>query len=276
MAKELAKQEASQLPVSNYDYGDDAGIGFGNQSTDDYSIPFVDILQGLSPELNTIEDAKPGHIINKVTGDVTSGKDGIAFIPCFTRHAYVEWKSRDAGGGYVREHAVDSPFVQELRQSQPLGKYKTPDGNELIETFYVYGVVVKPDTTLEQVILTFTSTKIGLYKNWMTKAKSIQIPLADGRRITPPLFAHRYRLKTQLIEKNGYKWHNWLITFDGADAAACRLPPNDGAYQFAKETARIVAEGLVKVDYSKQTQESSSAPSAGGMKPHPSDEQPPF
>lgn len=241
----------------------DAGQGFEEQSAEDYSIPFLDILQGNSPELNTLEGARPGMILNKVTGDLYDGKKGIAFVPAYTRHVFVEWKPRESGGGYVGEHALDSDLVKHVRTTQPMGKYRTPDGNELIETFYVYGVLVRDDGAEEQCVIAFTSTKIGPYKGWMTKARSIQIVLPDGRRINPALFAHRYRLRTVFIEKNNYKWHNWQITFDGDKAEDCRISPKSSTYAVAKATAEVVRSNKVKVNYDQSREAANPGEGSG-------------
>lgn len=251
-SKETAVAETKSNLPAVHDYGDYAGAGFEQQDRSDYSIPFLGVLQGLSPELETIESAKPGYILNKVTQEVFSSKDGLGFVPCYTQHVFVEWVPRDAGGGIVGTHELDSAVVAQARANAKVGKFVMENGNELVETFYVYGIIVDGDNTSHGVIA-FTSTKIKKYKAWMTKARTIQMRLPDGRKINPPLFAHRYRLKT-VKEKNAKgEFYNWEVTFDGDKAEECRLAPNDPVFQEAAQCMDLIKSGAAKADYSTET-----------------------
>lgn len=251
-SKEVAEKKNTQ--VASYEgYADYAGAGFENQTSDDYTIPFLQILQAMSPQLEDNDSLKQGMIINTVTGEVFPGKEGIVFVPATTQHTYVEWKPRDSGGGFVGVHEVDSEVVRHCVANQEFGDYSTPEGNDLIETFYVYGILIDGDDNASQAVLAFSSTKIKKYKGWMTKAKTIQIQLPDGRRIPAPLFAHRYRLKT-VGEKNPKgSFHNWDIAFDGANALEARLPPDSDIVQAAVAVKDLLDTGKARAAYESQT-----------------------
>jgi hypothetical protein len=95
-------------------------------------------------------------------------------------------------------------------------------------------------------VIGFASSKIKKYKAWMTKAKTIQIQLPDGRRIPAPLFSHRYRLKT-VVEKNPKgSFSNWDITFDGENALAARLLPSDPLFQQAVAIKGLLDSGKAR------------------------------
>lgn len=245
-----------------------AGSGFENQTADDYAIPFLQILQALSPQLEGNDNLKVGMIINTVTGEVFGGKDGISFVPATTQHVFVEWKPRDQGGGFVAVHQPDSDLVRHVASTQEFGNYHTPEGNDLIETFYVYGVQVLEDGSGMEAVLAFSSTKIKKYKGWMTKAKTIQIQLPDGRRFPAPLFAHRYRLKT-LNEKNKHgSFSNWdVVGFDGASALECRLPPSDPIFQQAVAVKDMIESGKARAAYESQTPGGDDQTGADASKP---------
>lgn len=184
---------------------------------------------------------------------------------------YVEWKPRDAGGGFVGIHEVNSDLVNHAKAaSAEYGKYSTPDGNELIETFYVYGIALDDDGNASEAVLAFSSTKIKKYKGWMTKAKTIQIPLPDGRRIPAPLFAHRYRLKTVSDKNNKGQFFNWdAIAFDGENAQQARLLPDDPLFQSAVNIKSMIEQGKARAAYESQAPGSADeeAQGAGGGKP---------
>lgn len=249
--------------LATVDYGEFGGAGFEGQGREDYMLPFLGVLQAMSTkQLESIPGAKPGILFNTVTEELY--KDGVKFVPCITQHVFVQWKKRDAGGGFVAVHQLDAEVVTKAKATQAFGEFEVErtevdaKGREskvmddLIETFYVFGILVKADGTTEQACIAFTSTKIKVYKRWMTKARTIQIPGPNGTRITPPLFAHRFSLTT-LKEKNTQgEFFNFNVSFDGVDAAACRLAPDDPVFQEAVGLRKMVQEGAAKADFSKQ------------------------
>lgn len=250
--KDLAVQEdkTTALVVADYAaYAEDAGAGYENQTSEDISVPFLEILQSNSPETQVEDGPRPGTIINRTTGEIWKGSEGIAFIPATTSHVVVEWVPREKGGGIVATHELDSPLIQQVRSSQPLGKYVHPESrNDLIETFYVYGIMVDGDQ-FYPAVMAFSSTRIKPYKDWMFRARSIVIALPDGRKITKlPLFSHRYRLTTVAAENNKGKWHTLQVRFDGENAEAARIAPNNELYLIAKQLCSDVNEGRKMAD----------------------------
>lgn len=247
-------------------YAEYAGSGFENQTQDDYSIPFLTILQALSPQLLPEagnDHLKQGMLFNSVTGDYYAGNKGVAFIPATTQHEFIEFKPRDAGGGFVGRHDVNDPMVKAaVNASAEFGKYSTPDGNELIETYTVYGIIVTDEGDVSSAVIAFTGSKIKKYKAWMTKAKTIQIPLPDGRRIPAPLWAHRYRLKSTSEKNNKGSFYNFDIAFDGENAAAARLMPNDPMAVQARDLITLLGSGKASAAY--DTQSAATADEAAG------------
>jgi len=262
--REVAAQEKGGA-VAQYDYGDDEGSGFEQHTKDDYKLPFLAVLQGLSPQVvDGMPGATPGKIFNTVTNAVYDGKAGIGFVPCFTHHCFGEWMPREKGGGLVAIHETSSSVVKLAREKAEedgaaFGKLKTDADNDLIETFYVYGIAVHPNGE-EQAVVAFTSTKIKKYKGWMTMARNVVIVKPDKRKVNPPLFAHRYRLTTAKESNNKGEFFNFEVAFDGADASEARLAPDDPLYFAAKGCKQLVASGVAKADFSTQN----SAAGKGG------------
>lgn len=241
---------------ADFDYSAYAGQGFEGQTRDDYAVPFLGILQTNSPLVESSATARPGMLVNTVTQDIYDSKKGIAFIPVDTQHVVVEWKPRELGGGFVAMHQLDNELVVRAKAEQEFGKYKTVKGdeksNDLIETFYVYGLLVNEDGSSEQMIIAFSSTKIKAYKRWMTKARTIQVALPDGRRVNPPLFAHKYRITT-VSEKNAKgSFHNFNIEFDADEAVKCRLGTTDPLFQDAVSFFSLLKDGKIKAAYDTQ------------------------
>ena len=216
MTKEVAKKEKAEVgPPVEFDYGKDAGLGFENQTAADVSIPFINLLQALSPEVQEdpttrVEGARPGMFINSLTKELYDGRKGFLLVPVDTNHCYVEWVPRAKGGGWVGVHELDGEAVREARRSaKQFNKLQTKEGNDLIETFYVYGYVLPSMESLhpgDAVVLAFTSTKIKKYREAMSAARK--------SKFRPPLWANRF-LVTSFPTKNkqGQPFHNVELGF---------------------------------------------------------------
>ena len=250
----VTTQTGSAVTLAEDDYAayaEDRGAGFEGQTSEDMSVPFLTILQPGSPEVQGEEAvAKAGMIVNRTTGEIISGKEGVTVIPVFTEHMLMEWVPLEKGGGLVGRHTIDSDLARDVRATQPLGAYKHPsgNGNELLETFYVYSIALTEDGSPHPATLAFKSTDIKGYKDWMFRARSIVISNpATGQKLTQlPLFSHAYRLRTAHNSKNNYTWYTAVIGFAGENAAASRLAPSSELYQLAKTLKDAVSSGRLK------------------------------
>ena len=250
MANEVAKRE-SNLPIVAHDYGEDAGAGYQNQTADDFQIPFLALLQKGSPQVDEedgIEGARPGMIINTGTDELFTE---VEFVPALTEHAFIEWIPRDAGGGFVARHGRTSDVVAAAKaESTEFGKYSTPAGNDLVETFYVYGVIVS-EGVMRPVIIAFTSKKISIYKKWNSKNKSCMIQNEDGSKSEPPAFAHLTKI-TSAGEQNVHgKFFNFRLAPAKGSVIDSLLPPEDERYIKARELMELVSSGKVEINYDK-------------------------
>ena len=81
-------------------FEDDAGMGMENMGQEDLALPFLKILSGLDPLLDTHETAPQGWTIyNTVSGAVYSGKEGLKVIPCAYQRRFIQWAPRGTGTG---------------------------------------------------------------------------------------------------------------------------------------------------------------------------------
>lgn len=253
MAKntDIEKKQTPGVLAPTHDYGDLGVTGFENQSNDDMSIPFIGILQSLSPEVTEgdpkyIEGAKVGQLINSVTLKLFDADKGVNIVPVLTQHLFVEWVPRASGGGFVARHELSSPVVAAARASgQDFNKLKTPEGNELQETFYLYALLLDSPDAVEfdtPVVIAFTSTKIKVYKRIMTQLRTV--------KGNPPLFAHRLRVKSK-AEKNkqGQPYRNFDVSPACGTVAESMIDPKGpqaGLLAAAIELHRAVSSGALK------------------------------
>lgn len=254
----LAKLEPSAIEA----YGALGGQGFEDQTSEDMSMPFIGLLQALSPQVNPeggLEDARPGMLINTVSEELYDGKTGILIIPVMTKHTYVEWVPRDKGGGFVGLHDIDSDVVAKAKaDSTKFGKYRVGD-NDLVETFYVYAAQVGADGELSMVAIDFSSTKISVYKRWMSKLRSFTVQVGE-RKVPVPMFAHLCRLKSVSEKNNKGTYYNYAVEPANGTLPASLLAPEDARFQYAHGLYQMIRTGQAKVNYESQRK----ADGAGG------------
>lgn len=255
---DLAVKKTQDL--SNVDYGDDADSGYENQTNSDIALPFIAILQALSPQCTSDTDRlAPGQLFNTVTEDTIDGKTGFLFVPSVTTHTYVEWIPRTSGGGFVGVHAVDSSVVRDA-QDKSKGMLRLKNGlNDLVETFSLYGIICDEDSPLSFAVLSFVSTKIKVYKGWNTKTKMFLQVRPDGLKVHPPLFANLVRVTTVKDKNNKGEFFNFKLS-PAVESMVSKslIPPSDPRYIEAKTLCGMVLSGVAKADIASQERTSSS------------------
>lgn len=293
--KDLMNRAPAGALAAAMDYGGDEGGGFENQTSADRSIPFLNVLQDLSPqtkkrEASYVEGAEPGMMINTVTGEIFDGEQGLVIIPCFTEHCFTEWTPRDAGGGFKGKHATGSQIVVNAQAKAKDRKLKTDTGNDLVETFYVYALCFRPKVDLTKgtpetvadlidinemgspVLLACTSTKITPYKKINTQLGMFCLPGLPHPKNKPPLWAFPLWLTTK--EEKRPSGTSFNVDFKyamGTKIQADKLLPRKDAegnefavYSAARAFRDAVRGGAIKVDYNKQQ---GSAENGGSGKP---------
>jgi hypothetical protein len=262
----VAPTTAGAVAVAT-DYGADAGQGFEGQSRSDISIPLLGVLQAMSPQVTNMQAAKPGMLFNTVTEELIPGSEGVVLVPATTRHQFVEWVPREKGGGYVAAHEPGSEVVKAAQAaSKDFGKLTLPNGNQLVETFYIYGMVLDADKQPTQMItVPLTSVKISPYKRWNTKVNMFTVKTPTGQKVRPPLFAHTLRITT--VKEKNLKGEYFNVDLQPAvnnSVAESLLPPGHPALEAAKELRDMVSQGVAKGAY-----ETEAAPGGGSGATNP-------
>lgn len=250
---ELVKREQN-LPV--VDFGEDAGDGFQDTTPDELQIPFLAILQDGSPQVTgadgkELKGAKSGLLMNTVTDELSSE---ILFVPSIREKCFVEWKSRDAGGGFIACHDRKSDFVLREREKsgKKFGKMVLENGNELMETVYLYGIQTDEDgCPVQPLVIAFTSTKLGIFRKWFSKVNRLMIPTPNGGKKNPPMYSHRLRISTFRDKNPKGIFFNFVIkSAIGEDMAqSLILDQSDPCYMAGKELKGAVEKGLGKPVY---------------------------
>jgi hypothetical protein len=258
-----APRAAGPTSVAGYNTTN-LGTGFEDFTQDDLAVPFIAILQSLSPQVlddnpKRIAGAKAGMLFNNVTNELYDGKEGIVVVPIHRVRQFIEWIPKDDGGGLVGVYAPEEPQVQEVLKAagkKVYGKLPIGDGNDLVETFSIFSLLLLPGGFTRRVVISMASSQIGQYKKWMTMAREIQVIKDEARGPeTPPLWSHKYRLTTFYHQKKNQSWYKWFANFDGGNAEAARLADTDPICEQAKQFRHMVLTGQATANYQNLEQD---------------------
>ena len=183
--------------------------------TSELQIPFVRVIQALSPQIKKndpafIKGAGQGDAFNTVTGDYWSGEEGFEVVPCLQQTKYLEFIPRDqGGGGFVGELSADDPNI--ARATRTGGKEILPNGNELVKSDQHYCMLIGSDGLYQPVIVDMKSTQLSVSRRWKTQIAMLKVKDAQGVLKTPALFGTVWRLTTVEQSNDMGTWYNWSV-----------------------------------------------------------------
>jgi hypothetical protein len=260
MAKDVAEKKGTDITV--LDSGmmmQDSAIGFTGVDMKDVAIPYVAILQALSPQVKKgaqkVEGAEEGDIFNNVTGRVVKGSKGLMVIPCAYQKRYVEWNDRDKGGGFVKAH-TDERILEKTSKNEKNQDVMQGNSHLIVTTAYHFCVILNEDGTFERVVIPMSSTQLKKSRKWNAIMMGLQLAKPSGGVYTPPPFSHSYPLTTIQEVKDKNTWYGWNI-------GNPKQITNVDIYQYARHLSVEVNKGLVDVT-PQQASEPDATPEASG------------
>ena len=194
-----------------------AGTGLEEATTEDYAIPFIRLLQPMSPQLNKnsgnyIEGASAGDLINTVSGEVYDGNKGISVVPCAYSKKYIEWIPREKGGGLV-DATHGTSVLKSCKRDEQTRRYYLQNGNEIVETAQFFVLVTEPEP--QQALITMTSTQLGVARKWLTMLRMARVKNSAGTSVQAPMFAFTYKLGTSSMSNDKGTWNVFTVTQEG-------------------------------------------------------------
>lgn len=266
---EVAKAKEAQLPAEFLDELAEAGAEHKEVlSKDDMSIPFLQILQQLSPQCTKgkaefIKGAEPSDLYNTVTQALYKTRDEddnaieapIRILPIHYKRSFIEWVPRSQGGGIVEEYDVATGLSiitarneanqDIIQKGSPVGK----PGNQLNDTHTHFVFVIMPDGTWTPVILTMASTQIKPSKDLNNLVSNVKLP--DGR--DAPRYFGIYSITTQQRTNDQGSWYVWKFEKVDDVLNAGMMP----MFRDAKAFKEGIVAGEHQADYSKMEGEAS-------------------
>lgn len=201
--------------------------GTENVTTEDLIIPRLEIVQSLSPcrkktDPAYIEGAEEGLLYNNVTRELY-GSD-VLLMPVFYKKEWLIWKDRNKGGGFR------GAFPTELEAAQVRATLENPDDYEAQDTAQQFCLLVKPDGTAEEIVVSMAKSKMKTARKWNSLVR-----LAGGDS-----FSRVYKLSGVSAQNaNGDEYYS----FDVANAGF----PTEALYNRAVALYEAVSEGRAKV-----------------------------
>lgn len=246
VAKKTSKEISTDVAANMFE--EDAGQGFEGMDESSFAIPFLQILQKGSPQVEEenakyMEGAKPGMILNTVTDQLFDGKVGINVIPVTYLRRFVEFVLRSEGGGFVAEHIEALPTTRDENNRDIL-----ESGNELVDSRNHY-VMLMNDDELEPCVISMSRTNVKTSKKWNTLARNLKRKTEAGKIYNPPLFSSVYSLTTAFQTKDQYTWYSWNV-------ARMEDVESTEQYQTSKMFRQQVMDGLAKAAYDTVSPES--------------------
>jgi len=219
--KEVIVKEEAGVP-STINYSEDLAGGFENVTSKDFKIPIVRVLASGSPEIDEddakyVEGAKLGSLYNISTKEAFDGKEGIWVIPVSFHRKWVEFVPRDKGGGYVDEYEPNHSIVKNsVKAEKGTNKIIKSTGNILTETGYFPCLQVKDDGTVDQIVITVSSSAWNFSKDWLALMRSKKVYDENGKLYPkPPAFwSHMYRIGSHTVKNKEFNWKQFYVIED--------------------------------------------------------------
>jgi hypothetical protein len=213
MAQTKAVAKAAKLDLAILASDSKDASGFGNlDMSRDVMIPYINILQTTSPQLNPskaeyVEGAKVGQFYNTVSQEVSTS---LNVIPVLYQLKYVEWKPRETGGGLVEMHDADSGILGKTTRDKVTYKDVLSNGNYIATTAYHYVMVQNKDGNWSQAVISMTSTQLKKSRRWNSLMLTQKVEGPSGS-FTPPTYAVIYKLSTVSESNDRGSWFGYQV-----------------------------------------------------------------
>lgn len=238
------------------DFSADAGMG-ATFAGSDLAIPFLTILQKNSPQVDEdngkyVKGARPGMIYNTVTNELFDKGAGVVVVPAGYQKKFVEWISRDDGGGFVAQHEPESEMVRACKPNEK-GKLETATGHQMVETAYHYVVLIDANGNPQWAVISMSSSQLKKSRKWNTLVAGVTMTV-NGKTFKPPIFSHKYILRTVVEQKDQNTWYGW-------DVGSASVVDSRGVYDSAKAYCQALLSGSIRVTAPpRETEDGGSEP----------------
>jgi len=183
---------------------------------DDLAIPFIRIIQALSPQLKRtkaeyLEEAEEGMLFNTASGELIDGEKGLILIPAKYTRSFTEWAPKR--GGLIADHGNNASILEHCTRGEK-GGWIHENGNDIAESALYYVVVFDPETGLsDHAVLTLSGTQWPKARKWNTMMRKLKVQGPKGFINNPAPFAGAYLMTTVAESNDQGDWYGVKIVF---------------------------------------------------------------
>ena len=231
-------------------------VGFEGATASSYAMPFLRVLQKLSPEVDKddsqyIEGAEPGMIIHTITKDLYNE---VSIVPLQYKDSYIEWIPRSSGGGFVRELEFPSRMTSEILATCTKEENKNilPNGNELKLHSSYFCAMEGEDEEFTPVLISMSASQLKTSRNWMSQMQTMKIEHEGKMYPAKNIRSYKWTLATEKLENDKGKWYGWTVE---AEENTLHLPQLGGLQENVRQA---VTSNLLTYDRDQQGGEADS------------------
>lgn len=242
MAKANQKKGAAPTGVAvkqstavgqSLDFSQDAGAGMEGATAESFAIPFLAVIQKMSPQVDEanpaqyIEGAKPGMLLDTVSRKFFDGKTGLIIVPCAYRRVFIRWGGRDSRNpGFKGELSADEIAVMRAEKKivEVDGRLYAPEkdgsvnpetSDRFSDTRNHYVLIVDQQTgETTQALMSLTSTQIKKSKSLMSMLGNVRFK-SDRGDYQPPTYGCQIKITTVPESNDKGNWHGVAFEFAG-------------------------------------------------------------
>lgn len=267
------KNQSTAVAAPDFLSAEDMGVGFEGAGQDAFAIPFLQILQKMSPIVDEdnpkyVKGAKAGMVYNTVTGklydikessDPDSKSTPLELVQAAYKHSFILWGARDGeqGGfkGEITPDEMDAIIARDevenvdgkLLVKDAQGNTDPKKSDYYADTRSHFVVAIDNETgEAMNAILSLASTQIKSSKALMTSLNSKKVNIG-GRIGTPATYANKILFTTGVASNDKGTWSTAKFALDG-------LVTDPEVFAQAKAFHKAITSGAAKADYSKSVE----------------------
>ena len=229
-----------------------AGAGLDTITSDDMQTPRLKVLAAMSPEVDELDGAKAGMILNNVSKKLYSGQDGIKVVVCGYEKVWLEWTDRGKGASAPVNifEPKDKP-TNAVRGDD--GKFRLENGNYLEECANFYVLLLNGGAAPEPAILSMKATQLKAARSWAYSLKNefIQNPKTKQLFLAPSWY-RVYHLTTIKQQNDKGSWYGWVVNKD-------EFLSDESTFDMAASFNESVRKGKVTAKYDDEGDSSNSS-----------------
>jgi len=216
MAKKKSTAITEQQNLAAALTGAKGSTGFEEADHTAYQIPMLSVLQKLSPQVDKdepeyVKGAKPGQIYHNIRKETY---DSITVIPAHYRKVYLEWVTRENGGGFRGEHGLaEGRKLLANCTRDDKGRFILEENeHQLAETANFYVLFEYSPGLYEPVLISMASSQLKTSRVWMSQLKAATIVIGDEVYSDLKMNAYRWTMSTEALSNDKGKWFGWTVS----------------------------------------------------------------